>query len=151
MAVYEQISKVSPSALRRKADLYFTKCDAEFISYTLSGLCVYLEISTSTLSRYGKRPEYKKAITHIRGTIETHIITNALNNTYNSGFSQFILKTMNRDKYVVAEKSKVETKTSSVVQVSPIFKVLEQIKQSRGQVIAIKVTENQPLEDDDDE
>ena len=130
MAGHNQKPKLSLARMKRLSELYFTKCDEELNPYTITGVCLHMDISTDTFRRYGKRKEYKKAVKRIRTRVEDHIIKNAINNTYNSGFSQFLLKSMNRDKYVVAEKTKTESKVSVTDNISPIFKVLEQIKKS---------------------
>ena len=123
--------KYTPKELKRKAKLYFAYCDEKFDAYVLSGFCIYAGISTTTLERYRKKKEYASAVRYIYDNIETHIVKNTLNGSYNSGFAQFYLKAIRPNKFVVTEKSQVKQNITGNVGVSPIAGILDQMKKRR--------------------
>lgn len=79
--------------LSKKIDDYFNMCDKTIMSdktlitkpYTISGLCLYLDICRDTLCEYEKQAEFsdtiKKAKQRVESYIEEHSLTGELNPT----------------------------------------------------------------------
>lgn len=64
--------------MQQKIDTYFKKCDNEHEPYTVTGLCLALDISRETLSQYLKDSEFsdtiKKAKLRVENYLEKHLI-----------------------------------------------------------------------------
>lgn len=122
-------TKRTPKELRTKADLYFAHCDLKFKPYTYPGLAVYTGIAESTLDKYRKRPEFRKVAKYIHSKIISKIAENALNNTYNSGFSQFLLKAMDPDKYNPIDKQVIKSTVRAEIKAdSPASRIMDQMQ-----------------------
>ena len=65
--------------MQKKINTYFKKCDNEHEPYTVTGLCLALEITRETLSQYLKSDEFsdtiKKAKLRVENYLEKHLIT----------------------------------------------------------------------------
>ena len=95
-----------PLEFQRKISQYFDWCDSQSKKvvtsakdgklvpkpYTVSGLCVYLQIDTETLSEYGKRPLYSEAVKNAKKRIENWLEEAALTGAVNPIFSIFSFK-----------------------------------------------------------
>ena len=67
--------------MQQKINEYFANCDANKEPYTITGLCIALEICRDTLSEYLKREEFsdtiKKAKLKVENYLEKHLITDS--------------------------------------------------------------------------
>ena len=65
--------------MQKKINTYFKKCDNGHEPYTVTGLCLALEITRETLSQYLKSDEFsdtiKKAKLRVENYLEKHLIT----------------------------------------------------------------------------
>ena len=78
--------------LQEKIESYFIKCEDEKKPYTVSGLCVHLDVTRETLSQYEKKKEFSDTIKKAKTMIENWIEENALLNKLNSVVAIFNLK-----------------------------------------------------------
>lgn len=64
--------------LQKKIEKYFKQCDKEHEPYTITGLCLALDICRDTLSEYAKNKEFsdtiKKAKLKVENYLEKHLI-----------------------------------------------------------------------------
>ena len=95
-----------PLEFQRKINQYFDWCDNQSKKvvtsvkdgklvpkpYTVSGLCVYLQIDSETLSEYGKRPLYSDSVKNAKKRIENWLEEAALTGAVNPIFSIFSFK-----------------------------------------------------------
>ena len=94
-----------PEILQQKIDEYFDMCDNTFIisyvnnqekktqkPYTISGLCVYLNICNDTLIEYEKNPNFVDILKNARMKILNYVVENASTGGLNPTFSIFNLK-----------------------------------------------------------
>lgn len=69
----------SKKELENKIDKYFKECDNKSEPYTITGLCITLDICRDTLSEYAKKEEFsdtiKKAKLRVENYLEKHLIT----------------------------------------------------------------------------
>ncbi len=67
--------------MQQKINEYFTNCDTNKEPYTITGLCIALEICRDTLSEYMKKEEFsdtiKKAKLKVENYLEKHLITDS--------------------------------------------------------------------------
>lgn len=67
--------------MKQKIDEYFKQCDNEHEPYTVTGLCLALDICRDTLSEYAKNKEFsdtiKKAKLKVENYLEKHLITDS--------------------------------------------------------------------------
>lgn len=67
--------------LQKKIDDYFEKCNKNKEPYTITGLCIALDICRDTLSEYMKNDEFsdtiKKAKLKVENYLEKHLITDS--------------------------------------------------------------------------
>lgn len=67
--------------MQQKIDKYFKQCDNEHEPYTITGLCLALDICRDTLSEYAKNEEFsdtiKKAKLKVENYLEKHLITDS--------------------------------------------------------------------------
>ena len=67
--------------MQQKIDEYFKKCDYSNEPYTITGLCLSLDICRDTLSEYMKKEEFsdtiKKAKLKVENYLEKHLITDS--------------------------------------------------------------------------
>nr|DAP29522.1 MAG TPA: DNA packaging protein gp3 [Caudoviricetes sp.] len=65
--------------LQNKIDIYFKECDMKNEPYTITGLCIALDICRDTLCEYAKKEEFsdtiKKAKLRVENYLEKHLIT----------------------------------------------------------------------------
>lgn len=71
--------------LEQKINEYFDMCEEKGKPYTITGLCLYLDVDRVTLLRYEEKQEFcntiKRAKNKIENYIEEHSITGDLNPT----------------------------------------------------------------------
>ena len=60
--------------------------------YTITGLCVYLDICKETMAAYGKRPEYADAVRRAKQMVENYVEEGLLNGSVNAIGGIFNLK-----------------------------------------------------------
>lgn len=67
--------------MQQKIETYFKKCDLEDEPYTITGLCMSLDICRDTLSEYLKNEDFsdtiKKAKLKVENYLEKHLITDS--------------------------------------------------------------------------
>lgn len=67
--------------MQRKIDEYFKECDKKHDPYTITGLCIALDICRDTLSEYIKNKEFsdtiKKAKLKVENYLEKRLITDS--------------------------------------------------------------------------
>jgi len=67
--------------LQEKIDKYFKECDNKSEPYTITGLCIALDICRDTLCEYAKKEEFsdtiKKAKLRVENYLEKHLITDS--------------------------------------------------------------------------
>ena len=67
--------------MQQKIDEYFKKCDNEHEPYTVTGLCLALDITRETLREYLKNEKFsdtiKKAKLKVENYLEKHLITDS--------------------------------------------------------------------------
>ena len=67
--------------MQRKIDKYFKECEEKCQPYTVTGLCIALDICRDTLSEYMKNEEFsdtiKKAKLKVENYLERHLITDS--------------------------------------------------------------------------
>lgn len=97
--------KYTPEELEIKIVEYFKYVDEENVQrklrrfegeklkpYTVTGLCVYLDICKDTLIDYGKRPEYAEAVKRAKQRVENYVEEGLLNGSINAIGGIFNLK-----------------------------------------------------------
>lgn len=71
---YEEVEQ-----MKSKIEKYFIKCDINKEPYTITGLCIALDICRDTLAEYMKKEEFsdtiKKAKLKVENYLEKHLIT----------------------------------------------------------------------------
>lgn len=71
----------SKKELENKIDKYFKECDNKSEPYTITGLCIALDICRDTLSEYAKKEKFsdtiKKAKLRVENYLEKHLITDS--------------------------------------------------------------------------
>lgn len=74
--IYKEVEK-----MKFKIDNYFKQCDINNEPYTITGLCIALDICRDTLLEYMKREEFsdtiKKAKLKVENYLEKHLITDS--------------------------------------------------------------------------
>lgn len=67
--------------MQQKIDKYFQECEQKKEPYTITGLCIALDICRDTLSEYAKKDEFsdtiKKAKLKVENYLEKHLITDS--------------------------------------------------------------------------
>ena len=67
--------------MKEKIDKYFEECNKNHEPYTITGLCIALDICRDTLSEYMKKEEFsdtiKKAKLKVENYLEKHLITDS--------------------------------------------------------------------------
>ena len=67
--------------MKQKIEKYFKECDKKQEPYTITGLCLALDICRDTLSEYSKNKEFsdtiKKAKLKVENYLEKHLITDS--------------------------------------------------------------------------
>lgn len=67
--------------MKQKIDKYFQECEQKNEPYTITGLCIALDICRDTLSEYMKNDEFsdtiKKAKLKVENYLEKHLITDS--------------------------------------------------------------------------
>lgn len=88
---------------KQKSDEYFDYCDSmtkrddnnrlvSYKPYTISGLCIYLDITRETLCNYEDMPEFYDTIKKIKHRVENYVEEMSLMGVLNSTVSIFNLK-----------------------------------------------------------
>jgi len=113
----------SPEELQEAINEYFEYCDSQKeISindkgqtkviqkpYTISGLCVFLDITRETLNEYSKKQEYSDTIKKARQIVESYVEENSLIGRLNPVVSIFNLK----NNFGWVDKIEVNTNTGN--------------------------------------
>jgi len=94
----------SPEEMEEKINEYFSLCEQTGEPLLLSGICLYLDIGTSTLHDYAQRPDFSEVLKKARMKIEHYIVKNVLQNKLNTAAAIFKLKHC----FNWSDKSKVE-------------------------------------------
>lgn len=97
--------RFTPDELENKIVDYFKWVDEENVQrklrrfegeklkpYTITGLCVYLDICRDTLIEYGKRPDYADAVKRAKLKVENYVEEGLLNGSVNAIGGIFNLK-----------------------------------------------------------
>lgn len=67
--------------MQQKIDKYFKECEQKREPYTITGLCIALDICRDTLCEYAKKEEFsdtiKKAKLKVENYLEKHLITDS--------------------------------------------------------------------------
>jgi len=93
--------KYTKEAFDKKVDEYFKMCDNTTIGigdkitskpYTITGLCLYLDISRETFNNYEAIPEFLDTIKKAKNKIENYVEEMSLNGLLNPTVSIFNLK-----------------------------------------------------------
>jgi len=115
--------------LQTKIDEYFNMCDDKEKPYTITGLCLYLDIDRSTLLRYEEKEEYCNTIKRAKNKIENYVEEMSLIGKLNPTVSIFNLK--NNFNW----KDKTEIETNQNIKVDNPYKELsiEELKKLAGE------------------
>jgi len=115
--------------LQTKIDEYFNMCDEKEKPYTITGLCLYLDIDRSTLLRYEEKEEYCNTIKRAKNKIENYVEEMSLIGKLNPTVSIFNLK--NNFNW----KDKTEIETNQNIKVDNPYKELsiEELKKLAGE------------------
>lgn len=81
-----------PVAFAEKVDAFFDNCDLKEEPYTVSGLCLWLEVSRKILSDYGEDDEFRNTIIKAKNKVENYTERMALMGKANPTFAIFSLK-----------------------------------------------------------
>lgn len=142
----------SPEELQTLLDEYFDYCDneKEIITdskgnmksiqkpYTMSGICVYLDISAETWSDYSKKPEFSETIKKARKKVENYCEENTITGRLNPIFSIFSLK----NNFGWVDKIDVNTTTSSEqLKEDDIQSRLNEIKKRKQKAESLDISE----------
>ena len=71
--------------MQRKIDAYFKKCDNEHDPYTVTGLCLALDITRETLSQYLKNSEFSDTIKKAKLKVENYLEKRLITDTSTTG------------------------------------------------------------------
>ncbi len=114
--------------LQTKIDEYFKMCDEKEKPYTITGLCLYLDIDRSTLLRYEEKEEYCNTIKRAKNRVENYVEEMSLIGKLNPTVSIFNLK--NNFNW----KDKTEIETNQNIKVDNPYKELsiEELKKLAG-------------------
>lgn len=67
--------------MKQKIDKYFQECEQKNEPYTITGICIALDICRDTLCEYAKKDEFsdtiKKAKLKVENYLEKHLITDS--------------------------------------------------------------------------
>ena len=104
-------------------------CDEKEKPYTITGLCLYLDIDRSTLLRYEEKEEYCNTIKRAKNRIENYVEENSLKGLLNPTVSIFNLKNN------FGWKDKQEIETNQNIKVDNPYKELsiEELKKLAGE------------------
>lgn len=114
--------------LERKINEYFEMCDEKGKPYTITGLCLYLDIDRATLLRYEEREEFRNTIKRAKNKIENYVEENSLLGKLNPTVSIFNLKNN------FGWKDKQEIETNQNIKIDNPYKELsiEELKKLAG-------------------
>ncbi len=114
--------KYTPEEFEKKIVEYFEAVDEEnkkrklqrftgekLKPYTLSGICVFLDISRETWREYGKRPEFATSIQRAKTIVENYVEEGLLNGSINAIGGIFNLK----NNFGWVDKIEVNTNTGN--------------------------------------
>ena len=71
--------------MQQKIDTYFKKCDNEHDPYTVTGLCLALDITRETLSQYLKNSEFSDTIKKAKLKVENYLEKRLITDTSTTG------------------------------------------------------------------
>lgn len=113
---------------QKKTDEYFKMCDEKEKPYTITGLCLYLDICRDTLIEYEKREEFIDTIKRAKNKVENYVEENSLLGKLNPTVSIFNLKNN------FGWKDKQEIETNQNIKVDNPYKNLteEELKKLAG-------------------
>jgi hypothetical protein len=113
---------------QKKTDEYFKMCDEKEKPYTITGLCLYLDICRDTLIEYEKREEFIDTIKRAKNKVENYVEENSLMGKLNPTVSIFNLKNN------FGWKDKTEIETNQNIKVDNPYKELsiEELKRLAG-------------------
>ena len=113
---------------QKKTDEYFKMCDEKEKPYTITGLCLYLDICRDTLIEYEKREEFTDTIKRAKNKVENYVEENSLMGKLNPTVSIFNLKNN------FGWKDKTEIETNQNIKVDNPYKELstEELKKLAG-------------------
>lgn len=114
---------------QKKTDEYFKMCDEKEKPYTITGLCLYLDICRDTLIEYEKREEFIDTIKRAKNKVENYVEENSLMGKLNPTVSIFNLKNN------FGWKDKTEIETNQNIKVDNPYKNLteEELKKLAGE------------------
>lgn len=114
--------------LQTKIDEYFNMCDDKEKPYTITGLCLYLDIDRVTLLRYEEKEEFCSTIKRAKNRVENYVEEMSLIGKLNPTVSIFNLK--NNFNW----KDKQEIETNQNIKVDNPYKELsiEELKKLAG-------------------
>src|SRR5574344_655238 len=113
---------------QKKTDEYFKMCDEKEKPYTITGLCLYLDICRDTLIEYEKREGFIDTIKRAKNKVENYVEENSLMGKLNPTVSIFNLKNN------FGWKDKTEIETNQNIKVDNPYKNLteEELKKLAG-------------------
>ena len=147
-------SKLFKSAdeLHKKIEEYFAWCDShskltvtdkgvykEFKPYTISGLCLYIDMTRDTLSQYEKQEQFSDTIKKAKQRIENWVEENSLIGNINPTTSIFNLK----NNFGWKDRQEIDAKTvntninTDISDLPP--EALEEITNARGQEEVMRI------------
>ncbi len=114
--------------LQTKIDEYFKMCDEKEKPYTITGLCLYLDIDRVTLLRYEEKAEFCSTIKRAKNRVENYVEENSLKGLLNPTVSIFNLKNN------FGWKDKQEIETNQNIKIDNPYKELsvEELKKLAG-------------------
>lgn len=115
--------------LQKKINEYFKMCDEKEKPYTITGLCLYLDIDRVTLLRYEEKDEFCSTIKRAKNKVENYVEENSLMGKLNPTVSIFNLKNN------FGWKDKTEIETNQNIKVDNPYKNLteEELKKLAGE------------------
>ena len=115
--------KYTPEQIETLGNKYFKWCDTiEGKPYTISGLCLYLDINRSTLLRYEEREEYCNTIKKLKLKVENYIEEASLKGSLNATTCIFNLKNN------FGWKDKHEVDNNITMEKNPVNELIKSIK-----------------------
>ena len=71
--------------MKNKIDSYFVECDKRNEPYTITGLCIALDICRDTLSEYVKKEEFSDTIKKAKLKVENYLEKRLINDSSTTG------------------------------------------------------------------
>lgn len=111
-------------ALQHEVDMYFANEETP----TISGLAIFLGMTSKTFIEYGEKSEFAPTIEMARQRVEEFIERGALNNKLNATFSIFALK----NRFGWKDRHEVETKLSGTLSLSALLAAADEVALPMG-------------------